>query len=202
MKRISTIILIILVALMCTNVKAQSYKGFLEGGYTAGVGKYKLNSIDVFTTHGIAVNPQLFFGIGSGAQILSSTEQSTIDWKNHNKDTYKPKDSGVMIPIYFNFRYCFKSEGITPWFDAKAGVSFLTSNHLSVGDDYLDNDVSMFISPAIGVRFPLGKCGLNLGLVYNYTTQRFNYYDRVRRVWVERYGISLHNLGARISLEW
>src|SRR5574344_1649720 len=48
------------------------YRGFVDNGYTVGVGDYSLDRYDVSTTHGCQINPFIFVGGGVGVVDFKS----------------------------------------------------------------------------------------------------------------------------------
>ena len=81
------------------------YKGFIDFGYTIGTGDFKEDRIELTTSHGIQINPYVYFGAGFGANYYL--------------------DSKVFaLPIFLNSRFTFINKGIAPYLDIKAGYSF------------------------------------------------------------------------------
>ena len=201
------ILIIALVFAFCTRVVAQdsSYKGFLEGGYLAGVGSYKVDMVDILTTHGLTFGNKLFMGVGIGATVLLS--ENTIDWweKYDKHESQRPSTTSVMIPIYADIRYIFGNGGIQPYLDFKLGASFLVSDRvLAVGDYYLDSDMtSVYFSPTFGFHIPIGGkgAGINVGITYNLISQR-TYYNNYYDYGINYDGAILNAIGARVQLEW
>ena len=72
-----------LVMLTCVNVtiSAQNtasgcYRGFVDAGYTIGVGDYDFGRFEVNTTHGYQINPYFFVGAGVGMHFMPSYKTS------------------------------------------------------------------------------------------------------------------------------
>ena len=63
----------------------KGYKGFVEGGFTAGLGNWSLHRVEVLTSHGYEFSPYFFAGAGTGFQYYTLPES-------------------FMIPIYADFR--------------------------------------------------------------------------------------------------
>ncbi len=100
-------------------------KGFLEAGYTFGLGFYGENRITFLATAGWQINPNFFVGIGSG-------------------ENYFTESKLYGIPIYADFRANIYNNGISPFFDIKAGYSIA--------------DVQGFyFSPSVGCRLGSGN---------------------------------------------
>lgn len=48
----------------------RGYRGFVEAGYSVGVGPQALNRVDISTTHGFQFNKYFFAGVGVGGELL------------------------------------------------------------------------------------------------------------------------------------
>ena len=79
-------------------------KGFIESGYTIGVGKNHEGRISLLATVGYQFNPYLFIGFGSGENYF------------HDSKHYG-------IPIYGAIRANLLKTWVTPYIDAKIGTS-------------------------------------------------------------------------------
>ena len=190
------------------------YKGFIEVGCAAGVGTYKANQLDVLTTHGVAFDNG-FVGVGTGVNVLFPKENSSeMKWNmgnfgggsgygpNYSDKTFSTGNA-VFIPIYLDLKYNFGIVQVAPFIDLKLGATFLVSDGaVCINNGWLDNRTSIYFSPTIGVRVPIGNvAAVTFGVTYNLISQKYYYYD----YWdgpVCSDGISLHSLGARISIEW
>lgn len=82
------------------------YKGFIEAGYTFGVGDLGEGRASILTSHGYQINPYIFAGVGSGVNYYTSAEA----WS---------------IPIFADIRGTFLNNSITPYIDFKIGYSVL-----------------------------------------------------------------------------
>lgn len=88
------------------NGPATGYKGFIDLGYTFGVGDFGEDRIAFSTTHGYQVNPYIFAGIGAGINYYTSPDA----WS---------------VPIFADVRGTFLNNSITPFIDLKIGYSIL-----------------------------------------------------------------------------
>ena len=129
------------------------YRGFADFGFTFGVGKgVQIDRVDVFTSHGVQVIPQLFIGAGVGFN-------TSFDW--------------IMgLPLYFDVRTDILQSYITPFIDLKIGYSPIN------GENTLNG---FFFSPTIGCKINRFNIGLGYVLqradvfIYNYNyTYRAN----------------------------
>ncbi|MGN1246682.1 MAG: hypothetical protein ACI4UN_08605 [Muribaculaceae bacterium] len=184
------------------------YKGFIETGYSGGIGDYRANQLDILTTHGIATG-NLFLGVGFGVNILYPNENGNP--LDHNVGGFYPsskydynKETAVMIPLYVDFKYNFGSGSVRPFVDFKVGAAFLGNDHaVSIGDGWLDDEEGLYFSPTIGINIPTsGRAAINIGLTYNLISQKYYYYDWYYDEVYSNDGISLHSLGVKLSIEW
>jgi hypothetical protein len=92
----------------------KSYRGFVELGPTFGVGALPHSRLEVMTTHGYQILPQLFVGGGVGFH-------------------YFVDPSDVAIPIYADVRTDLLNRKATPYIDLKMGYSVvaITGYYLS-----------------------------------------------------------------------
>ena len=186
------------------------YKGFIEAGYSAGVGNYRANQLDVLTTHGVAIGDG-FVGVGTGVNVLFPKEEGVgTNWSMGDYGNgYRPQganyrsENAVFIPLYLDLKYNFSGSSVSPFVDLKLGGTFLVNdNAVCLGNGWIDNRTSVYCSPSVGVRIPIGgSAAFNMAVTYTLISQKYYYYD----YWdgpVYSDGISLHSLGARLSIEW
>ncbi|MBR6715361.1 MAG: hypothetical protein IKI83_02830 [Prevotella sp.] len=86
------------------NGPERGYKGFIEGGYTVGVGDYKSGRAELITTHGYQFNNYIFAGVGAGAKYYTDDEL----WA---------------FPIYADVRANILNHSISPFVDLKIGYA-------------------------------------------------------------------------------
>lgn len=82
------------------------YKGFADLGFTIGIGKYGENRFAISTSHGYQFNPNLFTGLGIGANYYLDSKV-------------------VSLPIFAHIRGNFLNNNISPFIDLKIGYSVL-----------------------------------------------------------------------------
>lgn len=80
------------------------YRGFLDLGYTIGVGDYAAGRLDITTTHGYQTCPYFFIGVGTGIH-------------------YYTEGSSIGVPLFADLRADFLDNWVTPFFDFKIGYS-------------------------------------------------------------------------------
>lgn len=84
------------------------YRGFVDFSYTLGVGDWGKDHdrINLMTSHGIQIVPQLYVGLGVGVN-------------------YFYDDEAVGLPIFGHFRSDFIPGDVTPFFDMRIGYSLI-----------------------------------------------------------------------------
>ncbi len=87
------------------NRDISGYRGFIDYGYTHGVGNVKNNRFEIISSHGYQFNPIFFLGLGVGYNLSLNKKESSL-------------------PLFINPRINFLDEGTTPFWDVKGGYSF------------------------------------------------------------------------------
>ena len=82
----------------------RGYKGFVDFGYTLGVGDFGEDRIEFSTSHGCQINPYLYVGGGVGANYYIDAEL-------------------YGVPIFANVRANILDNQISPYIDFKIGYS-------------------------------------------------------------------------------
>lgn len=104
----------------------KGYKGFVEGGFTAGLGNWNLHRLEVLTSHGYEFSPYFFAGAGTGLQYYTLPES-------------------FLLPLYADFRSTLlPGRKVSPTIGLKLGYSFNVSDEVT--------PMGLFASPAVGVR--------------------------------------------------
>ena len=119
----------------------KGYKGFVEAGYTFGVGDYGEGRPTFQTTHGYQFNPYIFAGIGAGFNYFTDSK-------------------AIGVPIYADGRVTFIDNKITPFFDVKVGYSVVDVEGFffspSMGCRFgFNNDTALLLS--FGYEMQLAK---------------------------------------------
>jgi hypothetical protein len=128
---------------------AAGYRGFIDLGYTIGIGDRGLGRAEFNTSHGCQVNPYFFFGLGAGLHYY------------HKKET-------AFVPIYTDFRGNFLNGSVVPFVGFKAGYSFDASHSLE--------DCGPYLAPSVGVKFDISDyAAMNISI--GYTAQWIRFYD-------------------------
>ena len=82
----------------------QGYKGFLDFGYTVGVGDFEEDRIEFSTSHGYQFNPHFYAGIGVGLSYFTDAEV-------------------LGVPIFAHIRANLLDKAISPYVDFRIGYS-------------------------------------------------------------------------------
>ena len=120
-----------------------SYRGFVDLGYTIGVGAVSNSDrVELTTTHGVQIFPELFVGAGAGVSC------------------YYISDCAISLPFFVDVRTDILRSNVTPFVDLKVGYSFGEVSGL-------------YVTPSVGCKvnhldFSLGYVsqryhGLNVG---------------------------------------
>lgn len=146
------------------NSKAQSlrtgYKGFADAGYSIGTDNYKLDRIEVNTSHGYLFNPYIFLGAGVGLHFMQSYATKGM------KIPLDTRDSKVDIPVFANIRFNLSKTKISPFLEAK-------------GDTYITNNGGLYINLSAGCRFAINeKQGINISIGYALGKLEFEKFSR------------------------
>ena len=98
------------------------YRGFVDLGYTVGVGAVSNSDrVELTTTHGVQILPELFVGAGVGINF------------------YHSSDGAIAIPFFVDVRSDILRSNITPYVDLKLGYS-------------VGNVDGLYITPSVGCK--------------------------------------------------
>lgn len=153
-----------MVVAMNVNVNAQSYltnsyKGYVDAGYSIGIGDYEFGRVEINTSHGYQFNPYFFLGAGVGLHFMPSYETSGMDIP------LDVRDSKVDIPVFANIRSHFSKGKFAPFADLKGGT-------------YITNGGGLYVVASVGIRYALNdKQGLSLSLGYTNENLEFEVFD-------------------------
>ena len=147
------------------------YRGFVDDGYTFGVGKWKnTDRLEMTMSHGYQVVPWFYVGLGVGIHYWTDED---MDFGN--------------IPLFADFRADFLESSVTPFLDLKIGYAFGLN----------DNGNGFYCNPSVGVRFAVSSSyGINVGLGYEVQMCKIYYSSYLG----DYYGWKVENLGG-ISLK-
>lgn len=161
MKRKTIFLFALLLSLdiMAQNAASNCYRGFVDVGYSAGIGDYKFGHIEVNTSHGYQFNPYIFLGAGVGFHFASEYKTSDMDIP------LDVRDSKVDIPVFANAHFNFTKKKVSPFVDIKGGT-------------YVNNNGGAYISASVGCRFSINsKQAVDLSLGYASEKLEFETFD-------------------------
>lgn len=142
------------------NVAKNCYRGFVDAGYSIGVGDYEFGRFEVNTSHGYQFNPYLFLGAGMGFHFMSSYETSGMDIP------LDVRDSQVDIPVFANIRCNFSKKKVTPFVDVKGGT-------------FVTNNGGLYVNASVGCRVTINeKQAVNVSVGYASEKLEFETFDR------------------------
>lgn len=160
--------LIVGIAAHSQNVSGRCYRGYIDAGYSFGIGGIGNLAIDRFefnTSHGYQVNPYIFIGAGFGVHLMSSFDNSLLN----------ERDRCVDVPVYANLRFNFTKTRVAPFFDAKAGL-------------FVTNNGELYLNPSLGVRLAVNKKqAINFSIGYTYANLEYKDISYLRRNSSEMY---------------
>lgn len=178
------------------------YKGFVEASYIKGLGNTEADFLEITTSQGMQYNSWLYMGVGLGASVVFSHQNKDVEPNYWSQPGYIDRDSrttGVMIPLFTDFRF-------TPWgsdtglyIDIKAGCSFLVGkDYLRINKGFLTNQEYFYLRPSIGMKVPVNpekpKQAIDFGVSYQLLTSNYwsGYYTDK----------AVNGLGLSIGYEW
>mgnify|MGYP002523916458 FL=1 len=142
------------------NTAKNCYRGYVDAGYSVGIGDYDFGRFEVNTSHGYQINPYLFIGAGTGLHFMASYK---------TKDMEIPldvRDSKVDIPVFANIRCNFLKKKVSPFVDIKGGT-------------YVTNSGGLYVNASAGCRFSINeKQAINLSVGYTTEKLQFETFDR------------------------
>ncbi len=176
------------------------YRGMVDAGYMKGLGDKNADVLEISTTQGFKYASWFYMGIGAGVNIMFSNIDNGIDtgWKSYygNNTT----ETGVMIPLYSDFRFNIGSPGKTSFFiDLRIGAAFMIGDYLRLNGGYLTQKENFYFKPSLGLRIPINKNNqkqaINVSASYNLIDSdcyMYGYYDNA----------ILQSLGVTVGFEW
>lgn len=178
-----------------------NYKGFVDATYVKGLGSLNADVVGISTSQGFAYSNWFYMGVGLGVDLFMSHTDDGWGSGWNESDWHKSTKTGVMIPLYSDFRFTVGNQAVAGFFvDLKLGCSFLVgSDYLAISQGYLTNQQYFYLKPTLGVRVPLdpkrpGKQAFDIGVTYQLLTANYwNYYGGNR---------AINMLGVNAAFEW
>lgn len=179
-----------------------AYKGYVDVSYLAGLGDRRVDIVDISTSQGFKYKNWFYMGVGIGVDVAMSHTNPDFGANRPSGNNYWShgyKTTGIMIPVFTDFRFNIGSQSSTSFFiDARIGASFLMgNNYLAVADGFITNREYFYLKPSLGVRIPVSKSGkqaVDIGLSYQLLTSNYWYYSSGSS--------TLNSLGATATFEW
>lgn len=142
------------------NTAKNCYRGFVDAGYSVGIGDYDFGRFEVNTSHGYQINPYLFIGAGTGLHFMASYKTKDMDIP------LDVRDSKVDIPVFANVRCNFLKKKVSPFVDVKGGT-------------YVTNSGGLYVNASAGCRFSINeKQAINISVGYATEKLQFETFDR------------------------
>lgn len=157
MKKILVSLAVLIASQMVSaqNTSGSCYRGFVDGGYTIGIGDYEFGRFEINTSHGYQINPFFFIGGGLGLHFMPEYKTKGMDIP------LDQRESKVDIPVFANLRANFSKGKITPFVDGKAGT-------------YVTNNGGLYLNLSAGCRFAVNeKQAVNVSV--GYTTEELEF---------------------------
>ena len=126
-------LLVTVISINAQNTSKNCYRGYIDAGYSFGVGDYEFGRFEINTSHGYQFNPYFFLGAGTGLHFMSSYE-TIVDIR----------ESKVDVPIFANIRCNFSQKKVSPFVDAKGGL-------------FVTNSGGLYANASVGCRFSLNE---------------------------------------------
>lgn len=154
-KLIFSVVLFASQMLFAQNISGNCYRGFVDGGYTIGIGDYEFGRFEINSSHGYQINPFFFVGGGLGLHFMPEYKTKGMDIP------LDQRESKVDIPVFANLRVNFSKGKITPFVDGKAGT-------------YVTNNGGLYLNISAGCRFAVNeKQAVNVSV--GYTTEKLEF---------------------------
>ena len=145
------------------NYDTAKFRGFIDLGYSLGVGSPRNNFWLLETSFGYAITPKTYLGAGVGVHNFKPLLSSyPLRYDKAQPEENDPNWRYPFIPFYVEGRYNFKSEAFnTPFVSLKVGATFI-------------NHRGFYTSPTIGYHFKSNQFfSFNVGVGYALHTAHY-----------------------------
>lgn len=136
--------------------RSKGYRGFVDLGFTPGVGDLATNRLEFSTSHGYQFNPYFYLGLGAGLHYY-----------------YEGGDAFV-IPVFVNPRVNFIDGNITPFVDLKLGYSFVDAEGFYFNPNI---GVSFKVQEKNAINVSIGYTMQKAKYDYYYYDYYYSYYN-------------------------
>lgn len=184
------------------NYDTNKFRGFVDLGYSLGLGAPRNDYWMVETSFGYQIKPHLYLGAGIGLHKFNAVINS-YPMRTDYKDP-QPNDPDLnkfpFVPLYADVRYNLRSENFnTPWAALKLGGSIF--NHGGV-----------YVSPSLGFHFASSQFfSFNVGVGYALHTAHYKLWctgdtpgaipDKSGRSYLDKNGL-FHNAFVKVGVEF
>ncbi|MBR1474978.1 MAG: hypothetical protein IJ613_05325 [Muribaculaceae bacterium] len=183
------------------NYDTSHFRGFVDVGYSLGVGSSRNNYWLIETSFGYQFNAHYYLGAGIGlhnikARVDTYPLRNDLAVPEHND----PQWDFPFVPVYVEGRYNLRSETQgTPWASLKVGAN--TFNHSG-----------FFASPSLGWHFAASQYfSFNIGIGYALHTASYKLWctgdtpgaipDKSGHSYLDKTGV-FHNVFAKVGVEF
>lgn len=137
------------------NTSRNCYRGYVDAGYSIGVGDYDFGRFEINTSHGYQFNPHFFLGAGVGLHFMPSYKTKGMDIP------LDVRESKVDIPVFANLRCNFTEKKVAPFVDLKGG-------------SYMNNNGGLYANVSVGCRIALNEKQA-ISLSAGYATEKLEF---------------------------
>ena len=183
------------------NYDTSKFRGFIDLGYSWGVGEPRNDYWLVETSFGYQLTPNWYLGAGIALHNFDA-KLDTYPFRYDKPDPIHndPEWKTPFIPLYAEGRYSLRSENYhTPWASLKIGANVI-------------NHTGFFMSPSIGMHFATNQYfTINLGVGYAMHTAKYKYWclgntpdaiaDNKGGSYVNKHQ-AFHNLFVKVGVEF
>lgn len=146
-------------SVMSQNIYGNCYRGFVDAGYTIGLGDYEFGRFEINTSQGYQINPHCYIGVGLGLHFMPEYKTPDMDI------ALDSRESSVEIPIFANLKLNFSKAKVTPFIDIKGGT-------------YITNNGELYANFAAGCRITtIEKQALSISIGYTLQNIEFKTFD-------------------------
>lgn len=178
------------------------YKGFADISYLKGLGNVEADFLEFSTSQGYQYNSWFYMGVGLGASVVFSHQDDNVApgyWQQPEWAMRNSRTTGVMIPLFTDFRFTPWGNSFGLYIDLRVGCSFLVGkDYLRINRGYLTNQEYFYLRPSIGYKIPVNKNNpkqaIDVGATYQLLTSNYwsGYYTNK----------AVNAVGLTLSYEW
>ena len=158
-----------LMLFLSNTISAQKFEPQVKVGYAYGIDDYKTQSFGGEFVAGFRINPNVRIGAGVGIDYCDHKyEDAYYDPYLHyfNKEY---RESAAFVPVFVDGKFNFTDSSISPYISVDLGYSFF----IPFSDYAKENNLGIFVKPAFGIDFNVGKGAVFVEVNYNYQARKF-----------------------------